>query len=191
MKTREVFRLVRGIVEPPLAAVGFSHVKEATGQFLVWSRPQKPRKHETVYCQIGKWEWDPWFGSSFRVGMTRSLRRGDVALCREWVTMFDLLTKKEKREVQDLQNQVIAKIRLPSKAEYNAFMGFPAYSATMMEEYRAKRLAVKYSGAAYVDLWLQITDRDDVNGWGQYLAAWLPRMLSRVAEVDLSALGSG
>ena len=36
--------------------------------------------------------------------MNRSRHHGSVALCREFATMFELLTAKEKREMEKQQN---------------------------------------------------------------------------------------
>src|SRR5437660_3634840 len=133
MKTREVFRILREHVGPPLLDIGFAPFKDdSSGLFLVWTRPikGKGRRYETVACQANKWPWDPWVGSTFTLHMTRSSQRGNTALCKEYATLFELLTADEKREMQARQNAVIARCRVPTEAEYNAHMGFPAYTPT-------------------------------------------------------------
>jgi hypothetical protein len=192
MKPREIFGLLREIVEPPLLEMRFSQFKDpAPGTYLVWTRPLKGRRYETVAFQIDKWPWDPWLGTRFIVLMTRSRRRGNVALCKEFATMFELLTEEEKREIQEQQNKVIARCRVPGEAEYNAHMGFPAYSEFMMRDYREACLPVDYSRPPNAGLWLRITDAEDTKAWGQYLAAWIPRVLARDAETDWGKFGWG
>ncbi len=66
MKTREVFRVLRQHVEPPLVDLGFEPFKDPSGLFLVWTRPRKGRKFETVACQADKWGWDPGGGHASR-----------------------------------------------------------------------------------------------------------------------------
>src|SRR5262245_60471239 len=124
MKTRQVFRILRDQIEPPLQTMGFSPFKDNSGRFLIWTRPWNIGKYETVSCQIDKWPWDPWIGSRFRVAMNRSPHEGNTDLCREQAMMFDLLVPKEKREVQERQNKVINKRQIPDEASYNAYMGF-------------------------------------------------------------------
>lgn len=103
--------------------------------------------------------------------------------------MYDLLTTKERHEVQERQNDVIAKRRIPEEGEYNAYMGFPAYDGSTMASYREACKSVDYSRAKHVDLWLNIVDEDDVTGWGNYLCKWLPRALDRSADMDWSKFG--
>ena len=186
MKTRDVFRILREVVEPSILPARFSVFKDCTGGFLIWTRPVGRGKYETISCQMDKWPWDPWTGSRFRVSMNRSSRRGNVALCKDQADMADLLTGEERREVQTLQNRVIVKCREPSKEEYNDFMGFAAYNALTVREYREKCAPVEYSDARHFDLWLRIVDADDVREWGRYLAAWLPKVLDRTSGVALN-----
>jgi hypothetical protein len=191
MKTRDAFRVLQKPIEPPLAELGFAPFKDPSGLFLVWTRSRKARKFETVACQTDKWGWDPWRGSRLQVFMTRSGRRGNVALCREFAEMWDLLTDDEKREIEAAQNKVVAKSRVPTEAEYNAHVGFAAYSEREMRPYRDARAPVDLSRRPAEGLWLRFTDADDLEVWGQLLAAWLPRVLEREAEGDWAKFGHG
>src|SRR5262249_42859964 len=113
MKTREVFKILRERIESPLLDLDFEPFKDPSGLFLIWTRRRKGRKFETVACQADKWEWDPWRGSKFGVLMTRSRQRGNVALCKEFATMWDLLSADDKPQMQEQQNRVIVKCRVP------------------------------------------------------------------------------
>jgi hypothetical protein len=192
MKTREVFRVLRQNIEPPLLALGFEPFQDPSGLFLVWTRTRKGRKYETVACQVEKWGWDPWKGWNFQVLMTRSRHRGNVALCREFAEMYDLLTPDEKREIEAEQNAVIAKCRVPTEEEYNAHFGFPAYTKTGTSRvYREARTPEDLSRRPQVGLWLRFVDAGDLEAWAEWLAAWLPRALTRDAEADWSVFGRG
>jgi hypothetical protein len=189
MKTREVFRILRGHVEPPLRELGFEPFKDPAGLFLIWTRPRKGKKYETVACQVDKWGWDPWKGSMFQVLLTRSRHRGNVALCREFAEMWDLLTAAEKREIEAVQNKVIARSRVPTEAEYNAHMGLPLYSEREMRPYREAQEPVDLSRRPFAGLWLRFTDADDLEAWAHFLAAWLPQALEREADGDWAKFG--
>jgi hypothetical protein len=191
MKTREVFQVLRRHVEPPLLDLGFQPFKDPSGLFLVWTRPRKGRKFETIACQADKWGWDPWRGSRFQVLLTRSRHRGNVALCREFAEMWDLLTTDEKREVEAVLNQVIAKSREPTEAEYNAHLGFSAYGQSERRGYREACAPVQLSRRPYDGLWLRFVDEGDVEAWAEWLSAWAPRALARNAEADWSVFGWG
>jgi hypothetical protein len=191
MKTREVFKVLRRHVEPPLEELGFEPFKDPSGVFLIWTRPRKGRKYETVACQVDKWGWDPWRGSRFQVFMTRSGRRGNVALCREFAPQWDLLTADERREVEGQQNRVVARSRVPTEDEYNAHLGFVVYSDREMRPYREACIPVDLSCRPAEDLWLRFTDADDLEAWGRFLAAWVPRVLARDAEADWGVFGWG
>ena len=191
MKTREVFQVLRRHVEPPLAELGFEPFRDPSGLFLVWTRPRKGRKFETVACQADKWGWDPWRGSRFQVFMTRSGRRGNVALCREFAEMWDLLTDEEKRQVGAALNRVIAKSREPTAAEYNAHLGFNAYTESERRSYHEACTPVALSRRPFDGLWLRFVDAEDVAVWAKFLSAWVPRALARNAEADWRIFGWG
>jgi hypothetical protein len=193
MKTREVFRVLRETLGPPLAELGFEPFKDPSGLFLIWTRPRKgdSRKFETVACQADKWGHDPWRGSRFQVFMTRSGRKGNVALCREFATMWDLLAEDERPEVERLQNRVAAKSQVPTEAEYNAHLGFAAYSDREMRPYREACAPVDLSSCAVRGPWLRFLDADDVEAWGRFLAAWVPHVLARDEQADWGAFGWG
>jgi hypothetical protein len=184
MKTREIFKLLREVVEPPLADLGFAHVKDSSGVFLIWSRPLKAKRFETVGCQIDKWGWDPWVGTKFTLLMNRSSRRGNVALCKSFATLAELLTPDEKRAAQDLQNAVIARFRVPGETEFNAHKGYAAYSEYLIRDYRAACAPENLSGSLRTGLWLRVLDANDVRAWGNFLADWVPRVLERDANAD-------
>jgi hypothetical protein len=191
MKTREVFRVLRQHVEPPLLDLGFEPFKDPSGLFFVWTRPRKGRKFETVACQADKWGWDPWRGSRFQVLMTRSRQRGNVALCREFAEMWDLLTADEKPPVEAVLNKVIGKSRVPTPGEYNAHLGFPAYTESGMRVYREACAPVDLSRRPFDGLWLRFVDAGDLEAWAEMLSAWVPRALARNAEADWSVFGWG
>ncbi len=191
MKTREVFQVLRRHIEPPLAELRFEPFKDPSGAFLIWTRPRKGRTFETVACQADKWGWDPWRGSRFQVLMTRSRKRGNVALCREFAEMWDLLTADERREVEALQNRVVAKSRVPAEAEYNAHLGFAAYSEREMRPYHEACAPVDLSRRPAGGLWLRFADADDLEAWGRFLAGWAPGVLRRDAEADWGVFGQG
>jgi hypothetical protein len=186
MNTREVFQILREHIEPKLVEMGFVHHKDKhlAGQFLIWTRPLPAHRFETVYCQIDKRPWDPWFGSRFRISMNRSAHAGNVALCDEYASMFQLLTATEFNHVQELQNKMIQKCRVPGEIEYNAHMGFAAYGEFMMGTYQNACLPVSYSKARPVDIWLRISDGDDIAEWARYLSAWIPDVLTREANTN-------
>jgi hypothetical protein len=191
MKTCELFGVLRKHIEPRLRELGFEPFKDPSGLFLVWTRPRKGRKFEAVACQADKWGWDPWRGSRFQVFMTRSGRRGNVALCREFAEMWDLLTADEKRAIEAAQNKVIAKSRVPTEAEYNAHLGFSAYSEREMRPYREACEPLDLSRRPAEGLWLRFTDADDLEAGARFLAGWLPRALEREAEADWGSFGHG
>jgi hypothetical protein len=191
MKTRELFRVLRQHVEPPLQELGFEPFKDPSGLFLVWTRSRKGRKFETVACQADKWGWDPWRGSQFQVLLTRSRHRGNVALCREFAEMWDLLIADEKREVEVVLNQVIAKSRVPTEAEHNAHLGFNAFTEAEKRSYREACAPVELSRRPFDGLWLRFVDDRDVEAWAVWLSAWVPRVLARNAEADWSVFGWG
>jgi hypothetical protein len=191
MKTREVFQALREHLEPPLRELGFEPFRDPSGRFLIWTRPRKGRRYETVACQADRWGWDPWRGSRFEVLMTRSRHRGNVALCREFATMWDLLTAEEKREMEEPQNKVIAKCRVPTEAEYNAHLGFSACSGSEMRAYREACLPVDLSRHQPEGLRLRFIDAEDLQQWAQILSAWIPRVLARDAEADWGVFGWG
>jgi hypothetical protein len=191
MKTREVFKILRPHVEPPLTALGFEPFQDASGIFLVWSRAWKPRKYETAACQIDKWGWDPWRGSHFQLLLTRHSKRGNVALCREFAEMYDLLTPDEKRDVEAIQNRVVARSRVPTADEYNARLGFAGFGKAEARSYGEACVPVELSRRPFAGLWLRFIDAADVDAWGRYLAAWIPCALARNAEADWSVYGWG
>jgi hypothetical protein len=192
MKTRDVFRVLRQQVEPSLLDMGFEPFKDPSGLFLVWTRPRKGRKFETVACQADKWDWDPWRGWQFDILITRSRHRGNVALCREFAEMWDLLSADEKREIEATQNKVIAKCRVPTEAEYNAHFGFPAYTKTGTPRvYSEACTPVDLSRRPFGGLWLRFLDVEDLEKWAGFLSAWIPRVLARDAEADWSVFGHG
>jgi hypothetical protein len=192
MKAREVFRVLRQYIEPALLERGFKPFKDSSGLFLVWTRLLKGRRYETVACQADKWEWDPWQGWKFQVLMTRSRQPGDVALCREFAEMWDLLTAAEKRDVEAGQNKVIAKCRVPIEDEYNVHFGFAAYTKTGTPRVYGEACApVDLSRRPLMGLWLRFVDPADLQKWAEYLLAWIPRVLARDAEADWSVFGHG
>jgi hypothetical protein len=191
MKTREVFRVLREHIGPPLLEMGFEPFKDSSGLFLIWTRGLKERRFETVACQADKWEWDPWRGSNFGVLMTRSRHRGNIALCKEFATMWDLLTAEEKREMEQQQNKVIAKCRVPTEAEYNAHLGFAGYSPSAMRVYREACLPVDLSCHQPTGFRPRFLDAEDLQQWAQILAVWISRALVRDAEADWSVFGWG
>jgi hypothetical protein len=139
--------------------------------------------YETVWCQMDKWPWDPWIGSQFVVEFqhARSADVGaiDSAKRARWAY---LLTEDERRVVQVRQNRVIAKIRVPSAAEYNEFMGFPVPNAGLfLEKYEQACRPADYSGGRAQDIWLRVLGREDVEMWAEFLASWLPRGFERFA----------
>jgi hypothetical protein len=192
MKTREVWRVLREHIEPLLGELGFEPFKDSSGQFLIWTRPRKAtgqgtgkgRRYETVAFQADKWGWDPWRGSQFGVLMTRSRHRGNVALCREFATMWDLLTAEDKPAMEQQQNKVIARSRVPTEAEYNAHLGFPGYSNSEMRAYREACQPVDLSRHQSMGFRPRFIDAEDLEQWAQVLAAWIPRVLARDAEAE-------
>src|SRR5262245_53515372 len=192
MKTRDVFGVLRGEIEPSLVELGFEPFKDPSGLFLVWTRPRRGRKFETVACQADKWDWDPWRGWRFQVLMTRSRHHGNVALCREFAEMWDLLAADEKREVEAKQNAVISRCRVPTEEEYNAHFGFPAYTKIGTPSvYREACAPVDLSRRPFDGLWLRFLDVGDLKKWAVMLSAWIPRALEREAEADWSKFGHG
>gem|GEM_PF-7065912 len=145
----------------------FKPSKDSTGSglFLAWTRPRKGKKFETVAWKADKWGWDPWRGSSVEVFMTRSRNRGNIALCRESATMWDLLATDEKRKMQVVQNAVVAKCRVPTEDEYNAHLGFKAYTPSGMRVYREACEPVDLSRHQPQGLLLRFVDADDLKTW--------------------------
>jgi hypothetical protein len=190
MKTREVFRVLREHIEPRLHELGFEPFKDPSGLFLVWTRPRKGRRFETVACQIDKWGWDPWSGSKFDVLMTRSRHRGNVALCRELATLWNLLAADEKPMIEEQLNKVIAKSRVPTEGDYNAHKGYPAFTSSEMRSYREACVPVDLSRHQQT-FWLRFIDAEDLQTWGEILSAWIPRVLARDAEADWGVFGWG
>ena len=62
MKTRAVFRILSGKVKPALLPLGFSPLKDPTGQVSAWTRSLAKKSYQTVWCQIDKNPWDLWIG---------------------------------------------------------------------------------------------------------------------------------
>jgi len=183
MKTREVFQVLCKQLEPILLPMGFSRRKDHTGHNLPWTRLLSEQTYETVWCQMDKWPWDPWIGSqlvvefqhapSTDVGAINSAKRARWAY---------LLTEDERREVQVRQNRVIAKIRVPSAAEYSEFMGFPVPNGDLfLEKYEQACRPADYSGGRAQDIWLRVLGPEDVQMWAEFMAGWLPKGFERFA----------
>jgi hypothetical protein len=185
MKPREVFRTLRQKLEAVLLPLGFSRSKDPAGQILAWTRPMGNKKYEAVCCQVDKWPWDPWIGSKFVVEFqhARGKEVGAINGAKR-ARLADLLTTGERREVEDRQNRIIAKFRVPSAAEYSKFMGFPVVDADLfLDEYREECRPVKYGKRRNEDIWLRILDEEDVQAWADFLASWLPGALERFAAL--------
>lgn len=128
----------------------------------------------------------------FQVLLTRSRHRGNVALCREFAEMYDVLTTDEKREIEGVQNAVIAKCRVPTEEEYNAHFGFAAYTKTGTPRvYREACTPMELSSRPRVGLWLRFLDTADLERWAIILSAWIPRALEKEAESDWGRFGWG
>ncbi len=185
MKTKAVFKILREHLEPVLTPLKFGPLKDSTGQNLAWSRPAGGRKHETVWCQIDKWPWDQWIGSKFTVEFQHAGTRDIGAMRGKRARIGDLLNAREKREISEYQNRVIARCRVPSPAEFRA-----SYAMDVSEDdpalavYREACTPVKYSGRKHYDIWLRIMDADDIVLWGEYLARWIPGALTRFAALQ-------
>jgi hypothetical protein len=190
MKTREVFRIVRRYLDCPLTELGFSTLAH-TGAVLPWSRRLDERQHETVWCQIDKWPWDPWLGSKFTVEFQcADTPDAGAAGNAKRARLGDLLDANARKAVQDLQNAVIAKLRVPTHEEYNGHMGFAA-DEFALAAYRDACQPVSYTRGRVGDLWLRIFDAEDVDLWGAFLAEWIPQGLTvfEMLEGDESAWG--
>lgn len=185
MKTREVFRILSGSLEPALLPLGFSRLKDATGQTLAWTRTCAGRKHETVWCQMDKNAWDPWIGSKFVVEFQQARHKEPGAINgSKRARLADLLTEGERRAVQARQNRVIKKFRVPSATDYSRFMGFPVGNPDLfLEEYRQACRPVKYKDGRHDDIWLLVCNAADVTAWSEFLAGWLAGALERFAKL--------
>src|SRR5262245_32191609 len=157
MKTREVWRILSCKLEPTLVSLGFSRLKDQAG-CLVWTRPLGNKRHETLWCQMDKWQWDPWIGSQFVVELQHSRQKEAGAMRGKRARLGDLLTRDERRTVQLRQNRVIKKFRVPSQKEYNRAMGFPASldAGIFLDEHREACRPVRYKGGEHVDIWLRV-----------------------------------
>ena len=181
MKTREVFRILRERLEPVLKPLGFTRTIDSTGQCLVWTCPTDKQKNIVVWCQMNKWPWDPWIGSQFVVEMQHS-RSKEVGAMQgaKRARLGDLLTNDQKQELQERQNRVIAKFRVPSQEEFSGFMGFPVTGANIfLDQYHWGCRPVQYDTRRYEDIWLRIFDAEDVVAWAEFLTGWLPGALQR------------
>jgi hypothetical protein len=185
MKSREVFRILSGKIEPVLTPLGFTRLKDPTGQIVGWTRPLTKSKNETVWCQLDKSPWHPWIGSRFVVELQQARAKAAGAINgAKRARLADLLTAEERREVQARQNRVVKKFRVPSGDEYSEFMGFPvADPEPFLDEYREACRPVAYGGGRQQDIWLRVLDADDVTAWGEFLAGWLPGALGRFAAL--------
>ena len=89
MKTREVFRILAACLEPVLHPLGFSRIKDPTGQVVAWSRP-----------------WDPFIGSRFVVEVRRAHdKKVGMSNGGKRARLSELLTCDEKREVENRQSK--------------------------------------------------------------------------------------
>jgi hypothetical protein len=166
-------------------------VKESTGQYLIWARTFKQPKYEMVSCQIEKWQFDRWLGSKFRVGFNRSSAKGNVALCKHDASMFNLTLPAELRQIQELQNEVCKKARIPTREEYVAEWGTDILYGMYHTLPDERCQPVKYSPNKHVDIWLRFVDDADVEIWGKFLADWIPKALHRNEEEDWTKFGWG
>ena len=190
MKPKETFKILDSIVGPPLAELRFAGCKDSNGKYLIWSRPFSRPKYETVSIQIDKWEWDPWAGAQFRINFGRTSTKGSVVLSRHTATMHDLLNSVELRQVQELQNTVIAKRRLPTRQEYKHHHGQDfTFGLYHLADKESLSKPVKYSIKRFTDIWLLFIDQADVLSWGNFLASWLPMAIARNQAEDWSKFG--
>jgi hypothetical protein len=183
MKTREVFRILCKQLEAVLLPMGFSRIKDTTGLILPWNRLLGTGRYETIWCQMDKWPRDPWIGTQFLVEFQRAPTMESGAIKATKRTRWaDLLTEDERCEVQDRQNRVIAKLRVPSVDEFNEFMGFPVPEGKLyLEKHRMACRPVEYGGRRLLDIWMRVFDRADVEMWAEFVARWLPTGLERFA----------
>jgi hypothetical protein len=78
---------------------------------------------------------------------------------------------------------------VPTKAEFNAHVGWARWSESEMRPYREARGPVDLSGRPFAGLWLRFINPEDLEVWGRFLAAWLPRTLERESESDWARFG--
>lgn len=186
MKTRDVFRVLRTHLESVASPQGFAPLKDARGLFLAWTRRLESGRHLSFWCQMNKSAWNNWTGSRFTVEFqeaeTCEIGAGKGA---KRTRIGPLLTAAELSELQDKQNAVIAKHRVPSAQELSEFMGFPIdENDFVFEQYRDACRPVDYSLREHNDIWFFVHDAQDVEQWGRYLADWLPGGIQRFAELE-------
>lgn len=123
MKTRDVYKVLWQSIDPVAAELGFARQRH-TGTILPWTRRLDNGRHEIVYCQMDKWQWDPWMGSKFTVRLQES-RNPDIGLVggSKQAAIGDLLAGKYKRQAERIQNAAIARIHVPTAEEYNEELG--------------------------------------------------------------------
>jgi len=176
MKTRQLFTILRGHVEPVLLPAGFARLKDRTGAIAAWGRSASADCHFTAWLQNDKWPFDPWVGSRFIVEFQRApICAAGAAQGAFRLRLQHLLSDAEREEVRRRQNAVLSKCRIPTDDEHRQVMGFGLLPGNDYEE--SCRQVEDFDPR--FDIWLRYLDEADCRGWGTFLASWLPQALHR------------
>src|SRR5438552_17388776 len=100
MKTREIFGVLREHIEPPLLELGLQAFKDPSGLFLIWTRPRKGRRFETVACQADNWPCEARCSTKISALMSRSRHTGSIAMSREAANRLQLVTAEPNQTTE-------------------------------------------------------------------------------------------
>jgi hypothetical protein len=178
-KSKEFQQLVREILSPSLAALGFTRPRDVG--FGGWRRPEGPG-WLIVWTQLSRGNYgDASEGYKFivelQLGAATHAGSGDPR-----ARLYELLTDDQRADVLRVHNEVIVKTR-PDPAMLGLLK--PAW---VRADYLASFQRRSTPFPSMDDVWFRYTDVDDVRRWLGFIASVLPEAIDRfVASVEVKS----
>jgi len=179
MKAAELYRVVAGVVGPPLVACGFKKLRSSR---LAYQRVIRDT-YQTVWFQCDKWGWDSHTGSRFWVNFTVGESPTFDTLGRHDQTLFFFLTDAELAGAQDFRDSVVARIPRPPlsyfetlQAHIEKYEDGEGMMAAIRSEFEPEASPYGRNHDVGMKYWLPT----DVTWWATLIASVLPRAIEQM-----------
>ena len=187
MPKKRPFSRLAPALDASFQALGFCRL-QARESVFARNQPAWRRVHGDAYLicdlQICKWDYDPWFGSSFTMNFWRVPLDFETAFNNKQTLCLrikELTDEGDLTSITSIYNSVLKKIRIPDAQEFAKVTGRP-FTAWDEKNY-VKQSTPLTCEDAKGDIWPIFTDEDDVVAWCEFLKEWLPKGTTRFASL--------
>jgi len=181
MKAAELYRVVAGVLGPPLVARGFKKLRSSR---LAYQRVIRDT-YQTVWFQCDKYGWDSHTGSRFWVNFTARESPTFDTFGGHSQSLFFFLTEAELAGAQDFRDSVVARIPRPPLSYFETLQAHfekhcaedaEGIMATLRAEFEPEAFPYGRNHDVGMKYWLPT----DVIWWATLIASVLPRAIEQM-----------